>query len=282
MKPPVVSYRNYKDFHNETFKDSLRYGLNVQGQFLNGKGLDAFSTICTEMFDKHAPKKKRYIRYNHKLFINNEISKAIMTKSRLRNRFIQNRSKENRKLFCKQRKKCVSVPRKSKKDHFGNLTEKNLLVKKKKLSSERINLTEEENSSLLTNCKEVIKELNNFFANTAKNLNIPNYENCDSLAENIDDPTLKAIAKWRKHTSILAITSAYKNRANFPFNFGSKEDVLTEIKMLDVSKAIEESDIPVKINRGNDNFFEEAIFLYFNKSLENGKFPNCLKLANIT
>ena len=102
------------------------------------------------------------------------------------------------------------------------------------------------------------------------------------MAENIDDPTLKAIAKWRKHTSILAITSAYKNRANFPFNFGSKEDVLTEIKMLDVSKAIEESDIPVKINRGNDNFFEEAIFLYFNKSLENGKFPNCLKLANIT
>ena len=30
------------------------------------------------------------------------------------------------------------------------------------------------------------------------------------------------------------------------------------------------------------NFVAEAICFYFNKSLENGKFPNCLKLANIT
>ena len=67
------------------------------------------------------------------------------------------------------------------------------------------------------------------------------------MAENIDDPPLKAIAKWRNHPNILAIASEYKNRANFSFNFVSKEDVLTEIKVLDVSKAIQESDIPVKI-----------------------------------
>ena len=30
MKPQVVSYRKYKDFHNETFLDSLRHELNVQ------------------------------------------------------------------------------------------------------------------------------------------------------------------------------------------------------------------------------------------------------------
>ena len=37
MKPQVVSYRKYKDFHSETFLDSLKHELNVQGQFLNGK-----------------------------------------------------------------------------------------------------------------------------------------------------------------------------------------------------------------------------------------------------
>ena len=94
MKPQVISYRNYKDFHNETFLDSLKHELNVQGQFLNEKGLDAFSTICTEVFDKHAPKKKRYIRSDHKPFINNEIFKAIMTRSRLRNRFLKNRKQK--------------------------------------------------------------------------------------------------------------------------------------------------------------------------------------------
>ena len=71
--------------------------------------------------------------------------------------------------------------------------------------------------------------MNNFFANA---------KNCDFLVENIDDPTLKAIAKWRNHPSILAIASEYKNRANFSFSFVSKEDVLTEVKVLDVSKAI--------------------------------------------
>ena len=61
-----------------------------------------------------------------------------------------------------------------------------------------------------------------------------------------------------------------------------EEDLPTEIKVLNVSKAIEESDIPVKITKANENFFPEAICFYFNKSLDNVKFPDCLKLANIT
>ena len=64
--------------------------------------------------------------------------------------------------------------------------------------------------------------MNNLFANAVRNLNIPNYENWDSLAENIDDPTLKAIVKWRNHPSILAIGSECKNGVNFSFNFVSK------------------------------------------------------------
>ena len=35
MKPQVVSYRKYKEFHNETFSDSTGHELNVHGQFLN-------------------------------------------------------------------------------------------------------------------------------------------------------------------------------------------------------------------------------------------------------
>ena len=45
---------------------------------------------------------------------------------------------------------------------------------------EKVNLTEEENNFLFTNCEEVAQELNNLFANAVKNLNITNYENCNS------------------------------------------------------------------------------------------------------
>ena len=93
-----------------------------------------------------------------------------------------------------------------------------LLAKKNHLP-ESIYLTKGESNSLLTNWEEIAKKLNNFFENAVKNLNIPNYEYCDFLAENIDDPTLKAIAKWRNQPSILAIASEYKNRANFEFCF---------------------------------------------------------------
>ena len=121
--------------------------------------------------------------------------------------------------------------RKSKKDYFENLNEKNITdnnisgkarnpsCQKKFIFLNKINLTEGESNSLLTNWEEIAKELNNFFANAVKNLNIPNYEYCDFLAENIDDPTLKAIAKWRNHPSILAIASEYKNRAKSQFCF---------------------------------------------------------------
>ena len=95
------------------------------------------------------------------------------------------------------------------------------------------------------NCKRTEKLL----CKCSKNLNIPNYEYCEVLAEKIDDPTLKAIAKWRNHPSILAIASEYKNRGNL------KEEVLTEGKVLNVSKTIQESYIPGKIIKANENLF---------------------------
>ena len=54
MKPKVVSYWKYKDFHNETFLDSLRHELNVQVQFLNERRLEAFSNFLISMLLKKA------------------------------------------------------------------------------------------------------------------------------------------------------------------------------------------------------------------------------------
>ena len=91
-----------------------------------------------------------------------------MTRSRLK-KFLQNRSKENRQRFCKQRNTCVSLLRKSKTDYFANIHEKNItdnkrfektvkpFLSKKVNLPEKINLTEKGNNSLLTNCEEVAK-----------------------------------------------------------------------------------------------------------------------------
>ena len=131
MKPRVIRYRKYKTFNNDAFVNTLRQELTKQKKVLDEKRLDAFSEICSDVLDKHAPQRKRYLRSNHKPFMNNEISKAIMTRTRLRNRFLKNRSNRNRDLFRKQRNLCVSLLRKSKKDYFSNLNEKKITDNKR-------------------------------------------------------------------------------------------------------------------------------------------------------
>ena len=157
--------------------------------------------------------------------MNNEISKAIMTRTRLRNRFLKNRSNRNRDLFRKQRNLCVSLLRKAKKDYFSKLNEKQitdnkrfwktvkLFLSNKFQSSERIKLTDK-NDSLVTDCGKVAEELNSFFSSIVKNLNIRNYEGCGPLSDNIDHATLKAIVKWRNHPSILTINPLILFRKN--------------------------------------------------------------------
>ena len=101
MKHRVIRCRKYKIFNNDSFVDTLRKEITKQKKILDEKGLDVFSEICTYVLDKHAPQRKRYLRSNHKPFINNEISKALVTRTRLRNRFLKNRSTRNRYLFRK-------------------------------------------------------------------------------------------------------------------------------------------------------------------------------------
>ena len=124
MKPRVIRYQKYKTFNNDAFVNTLRQELTKQKKVLDEKEQDALSEICTDVLDKHAPQRKRYVRSNHKPLMTNEISKAIMTRTRLRNRFLKNRSTRNRDLFRKQRNLCVSLLRKPKKDYFSNLNEK--------------------------------------------------------------------------------------------------------------------------------------------------------------
>ena len=79
------------------------------------------------------------------------------------------------------------------------------------------------------------------------------------MSNNIDHPTLKAVIKWRNHPSILAVSSEHEKTPRFSFNFVSKEHVLEEIQILDSSKAIQESDIPVNLTKGNNDLFANIV-----------------------
>ena len=69
--------------------------------------------------------RKNMLEENQVPFFTKEISKDIMTRSRLRNKYLKERNEENRAIYVKQRNYCVSLLRKFKKKYYENLDEKN-------------------------------------------------------------------------------------------------------------------------------------------------------------
>ena len=61
---------------------------------------------------------------------NKELSKAMMTGTKLRNIFLQIRREENKMRYAKQRNFCVSLLRKTKKRYYENLNEKSMVDNK--------------------------------------------------------------------------------------------------------------------------------------------------------
>ena len=73
-----------------------------------------------------APIKKKYARGNQMSFTTKSLSKEIMTRLRLRNKYLKHKSKENRLIYTLQRSKCVSLLRKTKMNYYGKLNEKDI------------------------------------------------------------------------------------------------------------------------------------------------------------
>ena len=76
--------------------------------------------------------------------LNKCLSKVIMLRSKFRNIFLKNRTKENRRNYSKQRNLFVALLRKTKREYFGNLDEKKVCDNKvlwsvvKPLSSNKV------------------------------------------------------------------------------------------------------------------------------------------------
>ena len=224
-------------------------------------------------------------------FFNKALSSAHKKRTQLRNRFLKKRSYENKKLYTKQRNFCVSLLRKTKTKHYANLNHKDIadnrqfwktvkpLLSDKSKSNEKITLVEA--NEIISEDKDNAEILNSFFANAVKNLKIPEFSNSDLQAENISHPIFKAILKYKNHPSIIAIKNA-RNGPSFYFCRVNVNDVRKEINRLKTRKAIQVTDIPVKILKENADLFSAYIFDFLNETIRSGKFPSILKNGDIT
>ena len=130
FQPRIINYRSYKHFSNNTFRKDLIDKLSNEELVINDDGLKRFCELSINILNKHAPRKKKYARGNQMAFFTKQLSKEIMTRSRLRNKYLRNRNEDNRALYVKQRNYRVSLLRKSKKKYYENLDERNLMDNK--------------------------------------------------------------------------------------------------------------------------------------------------------
>ena len=128
---------------------------------------------------------------------------------------------------------------------------------------------------------EFTESLNSFSSNIVKNLNISRYSEFDPVTENIADPTLKAIFKYKDHPSILAIQS-HCEKEIFCFSEVNIEDIKKDILKLDKNKASQHSDIPIKIIKENLDIFANFLCTNINSSFKSSSFPSSLKMVDVS
>ena len=74
-----------------------------------------FSDVFRSVLDWHTPLKRKMIRGNQGPFMTKQLSKAIMNRSKLRNRYIKWPSRENVLVYKKARNTCNNLNKFAKK-----------------------------------------------------------------------------------------------------------------------------------------------------------------------
>ena len=213
-----------------------------------------------EVFNKHAPIKTRYVRANDQPFITKELRKEHMKRSKLRNKYLKEKTIQNNDAYKKQRNKCVFLLKKEKIAYFSKLNpskvcdNKNFWKVVNPLFSDKVtpsdNITLIENGKIIRDEHQIAEIFNKFFSNAVQDLNIEKYEHFSFdkyflCKDNInEDPILRAIEKYENHPSILKIKEKTPNNTGFSFQPTNLRSVIREIGDLNESKSAPIESIP--------------------------------------
>ena len=99
LQPYKIQYRNYQGFSPDAFVNDLIHADLGAALHYSEDANVVYNDFCNrfrKVLDRHAPLKSKFIRGNQAPFMTKELSKGIMTKSKLKNKF--NRHKNKGKL----------------------------------------------------------------------------------------------------------------------------------------------------------------------------------------
>ena len=71
QKPRIIKYRDYKNFHNITFRTGLLKELSLSKP--KKRDFDKFKFIVNNLLEYHAPMKEKYVRRNQAPFMKKSV-----------------------------------------------------------------------------------------------------------------------------------------------------------------------------------------------------------------
>ena len=176
--PYEILYRDYKNFNSESFNEDLQNILSTT-QINTCK---QFKDIFLSVLNIHAPLKKKLLRANHSQYVTKALRKAVMRRSKLEKIYFNKQTNESLKACKKQKNYCSKLYKKERKIFFDNLSTCVVSDNKtfwkvikpfftnKSTFGRNIKLLEKE--EILKDDTEIAEELNLFFYNAVKYLNI--------------------------------------------------------------------------------------------------------------
>ena len=285
--PKIINFRCYKNFDDNLFRDELINALRNTHDDMN---YDYFKSTFVAILNKHAPRKKKFVRGNNAPFMNKTLSQAFMHRSKLKNKYNKFPTKQNKISYSKQRNYCVSLLKKEKRKYYNNLNPK--IFKDNKTFWQRVkplfsdkqkgiqsDIIIVENGVTTSEKTKVAEKLNNFFVEAVDNLGIEPYLIQNN---NVSKNTQDIIGKYENHPSIKMIKENIKDDNKFSFQDTTPEDLHFQIQNLDTKKAMVENDIPTKILVQTNDIVSNYISNFFNQSRNKQLYPTTLKIADVT
>ncbi len=196
LKPKEVTYRNYKEFDDNNFKNDLINELSINRQ--SNEKCEIFEGIFLKVLDKHAPLKTKIIRGNHAPYMNTALRKAIMKRTQLQNKYYKSMKTIDLQDFRKQRNYVSRLYKKQRKKFYNNIDLKlftdnkkfwknvNSLFSDKSKAQNKITLVEDD--KIITDESELAQTFNDFFKNAVKNLNIDQNTENEEATDHLTDP----------------------------------------------------------------------------------------------
>ena len=276
LKPKVIVYRDYKNFDNAKF----RYDIVTTTSNVNDFGM--YKSIIFNIFSII----KKYICANEAPFMSKELHKAIMKRSRLRNKFLKHRTETTKKNYSTKRNLCKKLLKNTKKTYFENLDTKKItdnrsfwrtvpqLFTQNSSKSETINLIDD--SKIISSDEELCETFNQFFSDVVPTLSIPKPKSFPTASDNLD--LIIVIKSFDKHPSIVKI-KAKRFDSTFHFRKTSCNEAEKIISNLNIKKSSQQEDIATKIIKLNKDLIAKFIAENFNSCIQAG--PSELKHADI-